>query len=323
MKNNYRYLIFSVIFTIVGFGLWIAYRDQEQILAALMQVGWSGFALLCLFSLLNYGLRYWRWRLLLQYLGDHVSGFNSLLCYISGYALTTTPAKVGETIRCLYFKRHYQVHYGHSLAGILTERTTDAISSMFIAGFAFFGFQHLGWVGIAFTVFIAGVVMLVAKPGWLTYLAEKLRVIKVALWHKLLDLLPVFLQRSATLFSPQPLSVGIIIALLAWSSEAYAFAWLAHQLGGPASTWMYMSIFALAMVAGALTFMPGGLGGAEAVLYMLMKATGMGDAEAITATLLCRLATLWFAVGLGLLSVLWLEKGHMPMIENEVNSGEP
>lgn len=79
-----------------------------------------------------------------------------------------------------------------------------------------------------------------------------------------------------------------------------------------------MSIFALAMVAGALTFMPGGLGSAEVVLYVLMKTTGMGEAEAITATLLCRLATLWFAVVLGLLSVLWLEKGHLPMAESEV-----
>lgn len=321
MKNNYRYLIFSVVFTVVGFGVWIAYRDQEQIFAALRQVGWLGFGYLCVFSLLNYGLRYWRWKLLLRHLGDKVSGFNSVVCYISGYALTTTPAKVGETIRCLYFKRHYEVHYGHSLAGILAERTTDAISSMFIAGFAFFGFQHLGWVGIAFTAFIAGVVTLVARPAWLMRIAEQFRVINITILHKLLDLLPIFLQRSASLFTPKPLAMSIVIALFAWSSEAYAFAWLAHQLGGQASTWMYMSIFALAMVAGALTFMPGGLGGAEVVLYMLMKVTGMGDAEAITATLLCRLATLWFAVALGLISVLWLERGHLPVTENEVSSG--
>jgi len=319
MKNNYRYLIFSVVFTIAGFGIWIVYRDQEQIFAAIGRVGWAGFGFLCLFSLINYGLRYWRWKLLLEYLGDRISGPESVICYISGYGLTTTPAKVGETIRCLYFSRRYQVNYGHSLASILAERTTDAISSMFIAGFAFFGFQHLGWVGVGFTAFIFCVVMLVAKPAWLIGIAEKFRVIKVDLLHKLLDLLPLFLQRSANLFSPKPLSMGVAIGLFAWSAEAYAFAWLAHQLGGEASTLMYMSIFALAMVAGALTFMPGGLGGAEVVLYMLMKATGMGDAEAVTATLLCRLATLWFAVVLGLLSILWLERGHLPMTEEEVS----
>ena len=100
---------------------------------------------------------------------------------------------------------------------------------------------------------------------------------------------------------------GVLIATVAWSCEAYAFSWLAHQLGGTASVFMYMSIFALAMVAGALTFMPGGIGGAEAVMILMLKATGMGDAEAITGTLLCRLATLWLAVGLGLASITWLE----------------
>lgn len=322
MKNNYRYLIFSVAFTIAGFGVWIAYRDQEQIFAAIRQVGWMGFGVLCVFSLINYGLRYWRWKLLLRHLGDPVSGIDSVMCYISGYALTTTPAKVGETIRCLYFKRYYQVNYGHSLAGILAERTTDAVSSMFIAGFAFFGFKHLGWVGVGFSIFILCVVTLVAKPDWLMSIAAKFRIIKIEIWQKLLDLLPLFLQRSANLFSPRPFAMGVLMGLFAWSAEAYAFAWLAHQLGGEASTIMYMSIFALAMVAGALTFMPGGLGGAEVVLYMLMKATGMGEAEAITATLLCRLATLWFAVALGLLSVLWLERGHFPVTEDDEISRE-
>lgn len=321
MNNNYRYLVLSVIATIVGFGIWIFYEDHQEIFRAIAYIGWPGFLWLCLFSMVNYGLRYARWRWLLAHLGDRAHGLDSVVCYISGYALTTTPAKVGETIRCLYFKRRHGIHYGHTLAAILTERTTDAVASTFIAGFAFYGFQHLGWLGVGFVVFILGVLLIVLQPGLLIAIAQWMRRIPIVLLHKLLDLVPVFLQRSATLFSFRPFLMGTVIAFFAWASEAYAFAWLAHELGGPASLWMYMSIFALAMVAGALTFMPGGLGSAEAVLFLLMKATGMGDAEAITATLLCRLATLWFAVGLGLLSLLWLEAHPKDYVADEVNRG--
>jgi uncharacterized protein (TIRG00374 family) len=63
----------------------------------------------------------------------------------------------------------------------------------------------------------------------------------------------------------------------------------------------------IAIVAGALTFVPGGLGGTEVVLYMLCLTTGMGDSEAVAATLLIRLATLWYAVALGLAALLWFE----------------
>jgi uncharacterized protein (TIRG00374 family) len=61
------------------------------------------------------------------------------------------------------------------------------------------------------------------------------------------------------------------------------------------------------MVAGAATFLPGGLGSTEAVMFLLLQLTGMGDAEAFTVALLSRLATLWLAVILGVVSMLWLD----------------
>lgn len=320
MSIQYRYLIISFVLTIIAFGIWIGIEDYQQILRAIHQIGWSGFWFLCAFSIINYGLRYVRWAFLLRYLGDSISTIDGFICYISGFALTTTPAKAGEAIRCLYFSRRHGVHYGHTLAAILTERTTDAVSSMFIAAFALYGFQQVRWVGIGFTLFIIAIVFLVATPGWIIRIAAWLRFVKFASFQKLLDLIPLFLEKSATLFSLRPFVGGTVIGLVAWSFEAYAFAWLAHQLGGEASVFLYMSVFAIAMVAGALSFMPGGLGGAEVVMYLLLKATGMGDAEALTATLLCRLATLWFAVVLGLLSIVWLETNPLK-IAQEVDSG--
>jgi uncharacterized protein (TIRG00374 family) len=53
------------------------------------------------------------------------------------------------------------------------------------------------------------------------------------------------------------------------------------------------------MLAGALSFMPGGLGSAEAVMVALLVSSDVAVADAIAATVLLRLATLWLAVGLG------------------------
>jgi uncharacterized protein (TIRG00374 family) len=54
------------------------------------------------------------------------------------------------------------------------------------------------------------------------------------------------------------------------------------------------------MLAGALSFMPGGLGSAEAVMGGLLMLSGMSGAEAVAATALTRIATLWFAVAIGI-----------------------
>jgi uncharacterized membrane protein YbhN (UPF0104 family) len=52
------------------------------------------------------------------------------------------------------------------------------------------------------------------------------------------------------------------------------------------------------------------LGGTEAAMAVLLVAIGIGPAEAFVIAVLCRLATLWLAVLIGLLSMLWLE--HRP-----------
>jgi len=53
------------------------------------------------------------------------------------------------------------------------------------------------------------------------------------------------------------------------------------------------------MLAGAVSFMPGGLGGAEAAMTALLVTSNVDMPQAVAATVIIRLATLWFAVLLG------------------------
>jgi len=65
------------------------------------------------------------------------------------------------------------------------------------------------------------------------------------------------------------------------------------------------SFYAVAMVAGALSALPAGLGGTEAVLTGLLVAQGAAPGAALGITVLVRLLTLWLAVALGLLALLY------------------
>jgi uncharacterized membrane protein YbhN (UPF0104 family) len=53
--------------------------------------------------------------------------------------------------------------------------------------------------------------------------------------------------------------------------------------------------------------MPGGIGGMEVVMTSLLVARGAPLPVAVIATLMCRLATLWFAVMIGLVVTAFLE----------------
>jgi uncharacterized membrane protein YbhN (UPF0104 family) len=63
-------------------------------------------------------------------------------------------------------------------------------------------------------------------------------------------------------------------------------------------------VFSLGSLAGALSFLPGGLGVAETSMTGLIRVLGdVPKAAAAAATVLIRLATLWFAVALGLVAL--------------------
>jgi uncharacterized membrane protein YbhN (UPF0104 family) len=61
-----------------------------------------------------------------------------------------------------------------------------------------------------------------------------------------------------------------------------------------------IAIFAFATLAGGATGAPGGMGGAEAALLGLLALHGVPLEVALPATLIIRVTTLWFAIGIGL-----------------------
>jgi uncharacterized protein (TIRG00374 family) len=57
------------------------------------------------------------------------------------------------------------------------------------------------------------------------------------------------------------------------------------------------------LLAGALPFLPGGLGGVELAMVALLVATGVSAETALTATVVFRAMTYWAAVVCGVLAL--------------------
>jgi uncharacterized protein (TIRG00374 family) len=102
---------------------------------------------------------------------------------------------------------------------------------------------------------------------------------------------------------PARLIVSTAFALPAWGAECLGFALIVGGFpGASVPLGLAIVIYAATTIAGALSFLPGGLGVTEGAMTVLLarSATGVDRATALDATLLTRLATLWFAVLLGL-----------------------
>src|SRR5690606_10701430 len=106
-----------------------------------------------------------------------------------------------------------------------------------------------------------------------------------------------------------------MISVVAWGAEAFAFYWVLGWLGADVSMSFAIFVYALSMLAGGISFLPGGLGSAEAVMVSMLVFKGMTMPAAIAATVFIRLATLWFAVAIGLVALFRSRRG-------EISAGE-
>jgi glycosyltransferase 2 family protein len=115
------------------------------------------------------------------------------------------------------------------------------------------------------------------------------------------------LQAVRSLLKSGPLLAGLILGLIAWGAEGFVLHIILAALGADIGWPVAVGIYAIAILAGAISFIPGGLGSTEAVMGGSLVLLGVEPGAAVAATLICRLVTLWPAVAIGLGFLLALE----------------
>ena len=297
LKLPFRAVLWSVALAALGYlglSLWAGWRE---VVAAVVQVGPLVLIGLLALSLCNYLLRFLRWARYLALLDAPVSWRINLAVYFSGFALTTSPGKLGETLRSLLLKPH-GVPASASLAAFFAERVSDLLAILVLTALGLWAYSPARpVVGLALAAVIVFLV-LVQWTGLITSI-DNWAMKRTQQWARLLAKLCEIVLHFRRCFSVMAMAMGLAIGVLAWFAEGFGFWWLLAALGHPLPLTTAVFIYAFAMLVGGLSFLPGGLGSSEAVMIGLLVLNGFPEPAAVTATLICRLATLWFAVGLG------------------------
>jgi uncharacterized protein (TIRG00374 family) len=299
---RYRAVIISIVCSALGylgFSLWGGWQDVGH---AVTKVGVSGIALALLMSLTNYGLRFLRWQIYLKSLGHPIPWLPSLRIYLAGFALTTTPGKAGESLRGILLKP-WHVPFPKSFAAFVSERLSDLLAAVILA-FLGLSLYPTAWPIILVSVMLIAIVLpLISQQHLLTYSIKLIGERSGKLFKPIKHILQILLE-SHYCNTPFLLISSTFISIIAWTAEAFAFYLIVKWMGTEIPISLAIFIYVISMLGGAISFMPGGLGSAEAIMIsILIAGSGMPHADAIAATLLIRLTTLWFAVGIGAASL--------------------
>jgi glycosyltransferase 2 family protein len=267
----------------LGLGL---YADFGKLGDELASFRWELFPLALAFTALNYVLRFWRWQRYLARVDVHVPWGGSLAIFAAGLTMTITPAKLGELLKCALLHRSYGVPVRRSAPVVLAERVTDASGVVVLALVGGAGTRSWPLLVGAF-VGVALVVAVVRSP-----LLERFAFFGEAT------------EASRTLLTTPLLVAMTLLSAVSWFCECLAAYVCVRGLRLDLSLADTVIVFSLGSLAGAASFLPGGLGVADASMTGLIRVLGdTSKAAAAAATVLIRLSTLWFAVALGLLGL--------------------
>ena len=255
---------------------------------------WTGLqaAALCV---LNYVLRGIRWRLWMAQFDRHFGALEGLRLYLAGYAFTPTPGNIGEAIRGLMLARN-PLGTAQSLAIFGAERLADLLCLLLLC------LPAMGWFLLNASLQLPAplVISLAAGAALLLVLALALLFVNRA---RLLTRF-TWLQGPWSCLATRPMS-WFVLTLAAWAAQGVAVWLICRALSIDVPVLTAIGFYAVAMVAGALSALPAGLGGTEVVLTGLLVAHSAASAAALTLTVLARLLTLWLAVAIGVVALLY------------------
>ena len=253
-------------------------------------------------ALSNYLLRFLRWAFYLKVLKIESPVGISALVFLSGLAMSITPGKAGELVKCYLLNSKTQVPVSRSAPVVVMERLTDVISVIILGltGFVLLPIPVIVVLAVALAVSVIGLMFAQSR--------HTLRLTGLPILSKWSELLRDSQEGFKELAAPRVLVVGVAIGAVAWFAEGLALWVILRGIGSEIDLVRALPIYAAATLVGAVTALPGGLVGTEGSMLAFLQQSGVTRAGASAGTVLIRLVTLWFAVLVGLLALLALRR---------------
>ncbi len=295
----------KILFSIAAAGIlylgFTFYANIDKLAAVFETFNWFLIPLLSLLSLLNYFLRFLKWDYYLLLVKVKIKRIDSFFIFMSNLIMAVTPGKMGELLKSYLVKEISGTPVSKTFPIIFVERITDFVSLIFItligAYLYNFGREIILGVGIFFLLVC---ITLSNKKIALPFL-QLLE--KVKFLEKHLKSIHTAYESSYSMLQPLPLLYMTVLGIISWSLECFAYYLILINFHLQVNFLWAAFSYGFAIIVGALSMLPGGLGITEGSLTFMLIRKNISKDIAVASTFIIRAVTLWFAVLVGIISV--------------------
>jgi glycosyltransferase 2 family protein len=284
-KSVWTFAIISVCIYVIL----IVLGDINSIKNNIQKFSWKYLIFAIGFFLLAILIRIIRWNFWFHKIDPSVSRRASTLFYLSGLAFSITPGRVGEAIRSYFIKRDHGTTQSKTVPLVLVERFYDLIGLLVVLGITLIFVDFNKTIMIIPITLVSVFFVLTQKKSVMKKILLKVSKIKF-----LSRFAPNAEESADTLyqmfhfknFIPSTL-LGSLLVFIDILGAYMIILGLLIGLDLAKST----LIISVSVIAGALSFIPGGLGVQEGGLLGLMTIDGVEYSKALVFVILYRITS--------------------------------
>lgn len=304
-KGLLRKLIPITAFGAVAYGALLLYGDAGAISRNMARVPTGLLLASAGLALASYAVRGARWVYYLRVSKIRVPVLGALLVTVAGFAMSITPAKMGEVLKSLLLKQAWDVPIARSAPLVVAERVTDLAGLLILGGVGLLAVPEAEFA-TAF-VFAGAVALFVLSTNRAAGLAAIRFLTRLRSLVKYREKITIAYLSLHEVLKPGPFAVGLLFSLVTWGMQCLCVSLLVRAFGQEISLPIALVSYSAPLLAGTLALIPGGLGLTEASMTGALETLGSLDADvAASVTILVRLVTFWFAIALGFVALaIW------------------
>ncbi|HEX7357410.1 MAG TPA: lysylphosphatidylglycerol synthase transmembrane domain-containing protein [Ignavibacteriaceae bacterium] len=313
IKNR---IFISIAIAAIMYLAFLIYADYEKVITSFRNFNWLLLPLLLLLSFGNYLSRFFKWGYYLKIIQVKLHFIDSLSIFMSGLIMSVTPGKMGELLKSYLVKQVNGTSISKTAPIVFAERATDFLSLTILAlAGAYYYDYGKGIIVIIGIVMILGLVIITNKR-----LFEKIISLlsKNRFLSKYIQKISTAYESSSKLLSVGPLLLMTLLSVISWGFECFGYYLILTNFEIKIDIFWSFFSYSFATIVGALSMLPGGLGVTEGSLTLMLVQKGLSEHSAFAATFIVRAVTLWFAVLVGAISLIFYQKrfGRIVMESN-------
>ena len=300
-------LLLTIILIMIFYVGVILFADINKITKEFFSLKYEFIIPILLFEIISFSLLSFRQKKFLNVLGINLSFFSNFKIYLASMSMIVTPGGSGLLIKSHFLKRNYHEPISKTFPIVVIERFHDFLAIVSIIVFTLFlSYLLEALMLVVVSIFLLGMIFVILKNNkLLLFFQKKMKQIKYVQKfvpnYEFSDSLNFLTKKRIMVF-------GWFIGIIAWFFDAFAiylgFLAFNFDFGFIQST----QIFFTSMILGTLTFLPAGIGVTEGSFIALLYNRGIEFSLAAALVLFLRFTTIWFATGLGFLSMRYVLK---------------